>query len=137
MDRDEAAAVLRAAEAHRETVRTAGRWPVTVLLALGGVLFATEFTTAFTSGAWTFVPASWAAICAMWVGWYANRQSVKPHGYLRRYSVSLGAGMMLHVVYVLVLALAGWRGDPVVALVGAAAVATPFLVGAYVESRAA
>ncbi|NAS23611.1 hypothetical protein GT755_18160 [Herbidospora sp. NEAU-GS84] len=137
MDRDEAAAVLRAAEAHRETVRAAGRWPVTVLLALGGVLFATEFTTAFTSGAWTFLPAAWAAICAAWVGWYASRQSVRPRGYLRRYSVSLVAGMLLHVGYVLVLVLAGWHGEPLVALVGAAAVAAPFFVGAHVESRAA
>ncbi|WP_030452850.1 hypothetical protein [Herbidospora cretacea] len=136
MDRDEAAAVLRAAEAHRETVRAAGRWPVTVLLALGGVLFATEFTTAFLSGAWTFLPASWAAICAAWVGWYAGRQSVKPRGYLRRYALSLVAGMSLHVVYVLVLVLTGRHGDPVVALAGAAAVAAPFFVGAYVESRA-
>nr|WP_157554102.1 hypothetical protein [Herbidospora sakaeratensis] len=71
------------------------------------------------------------------MAWYAHRQSVKPRGYVRRYSVSLGAGMMLHVVFVIVLTQAGWRGDPVAALVGAAAVATPFLIGAYVESRAA
>ncbi|TKK86222.1 hypothetical protein FDA94_22115 [Herbidospora galbida] len=137
MDRDEAAAALRAAESHREAVRAVSRWPVTILLALGGVLFATEFTTVFVSGPWTFVPASWAALCAVWVGWYANRQSVKPRGYVRRYSFSLGAGMMLHVAFVLAVTLAGWHGDPVVALVGAAVVAAPFLIGAYVESRAA
>ncbi len=107
-----------------------------VLVALGCAVFATDFAVAFVSGPWTFVPVSWTAVCAIWVGWYAHRQSVRPRGYVRRYSISLGAGMILHVAYVLILSAAGLRGLPVPALVGSLVVAAPFFVGAYVESRA-
>ncbi|WP_066366548.1 hypothetical protein [Herbidospora mongoliensis] len=136
MDREEAAAALKAAEAHRQTVRAAARWPVLVLVAFGCVMFAVDFTTAFVSGPWTLIPASWAVIFAGWGAWYAHRQRVAPLGFLRRYLLAVVAGMLLHGVYLAVLIAAGLHGDPLAAFVGSLVVAAPFFIGAHVESRA-
>ncbi|GAB1820087.1 hypothetical protein [Herbidospora sp. RD11066] len=136
MDREEAAAALRAAQTHKEAVRAASRWPVLILVALGGAIFATEIAVTFIKGPWTFVPAAWTAVCGLWAGWYAHRQRVRPRGYIKRYLFSLGGSMVLHVAYMFVILWADLHGDPLTALIGPAIVAAPLFVGAYVESRA-
>jgi hypothetical protein len=136
MDSDDAIAALEDTERRETAIRAGARWPVKMFTLWGVMTLVVEPAFAFlVDRPWLMVlPMAVVMVFVAWVAVYANRQRVYGHGFSRRHTTLTMVWACLHMGYIWMVTLGGYRSLPYV-LIGAVVVAAPMFIGAYVEGR--